>query len=35
MPAFGLAAAHGQVPVERRGRSAKERFAHKPGSETP
>ena len=35
MPAFGLAAAHGQVPVERRGRSAKERFAHKSGSVTP
>lgn len=33
MPAFGLAAAHGQVPLERRGRSAKERFAHRsPGS---
>lgn len=29
MPAFGLAAAHGQVPLERRGRSAKERFAHR------
>lgn len=35
MPAFGLAAAHGQVPVERRGRSAKERFAHKSGRVTP
>lgn len=35
MPAFGLAAAHGQVPVERRGRSAKERFACKSGSVTP
>ncbi|UUU30660.1 DUF4188 domain-containing protein [Streptomyces sp. CA-210063] len=31
MPAFGLAAAHGQVAVERRGRSAKERFAHRRG----
>ncbi|MFI2644959.1 DUF4188 domain-containing protein [Streptomyces sp. NPDC018610] len=29
MPAFGLAAAHGQVPVERRGRSARDRFAHR------
>ncbi|MEU6555404.1 DUF4188 domain-containing protein [Streptomyces sp. NPDC046915] len=29
MPAFGLAAAHGQVPVERRGRRAKDRFAHR------
>ncbi|MFE1750601.1 DUF4188 domain-containing protein [Streptomyces anandii] len=29
MPAFGLAAAHGQVPVERRGRAAKDRFAHR------
>ncbi|MFJ8538418.1 DUF4188 domain-containing protein [Streptomyces sp. NPDC093591] len=29
MPAFGLAAAHGQVPVERRGRYAKDRFAHR------
>jgi len=35
MPAFGLAAAHGQVPVERRGRSARERFAHRSGSATP
>ncbi|MFF0018213.1 DUF4188 domain-containing protein [Streptomyces sp. NPDC005374] len=32
MPAFGLAAAHGQVAVERRGRSAKERFAYKSGT---
>ncbi len=33
MPAFGLASAHGQVPLERRGRSAKERFAHRsPGT---
>ena len=32
MPGFGLAAAHGQVPVERRGVSAKERFAHRAGS---
>ncbi|MGW7255963.1 DUF4188 domain-containing protein [Streptomyces sp. NPDC054834] len=29
MPAFGLAAAHGQVPLERRGRRAKDRFAHR------
>jgi len=32
MPAFGLAAAHGQVPVERRGRRAKDRFAYRSGS---
>ncbi|KUN25443.1 hypothetical protein AQJ11_21950 [Streptomyces corchorusii] len=31
MPAFGLAAAHGQVPLERRGRSAKDRFAYRSG----
>ncbi|MGP4006498.1 DUF4188 domain-containing protein [Streptomyces sp. 4N124] len=29
MPAFGLARAHGQVPVEQRGRFAKDRFAHR------
>lgn len=29
MPAFGLAAAHGQVPLERRGHSAKDRFAYR------
>ncbi|CAL9440564.1 hypothetical protein SUDANB105_02220 [Streptomyces sp. enrichment culture] len=29
MPAFGLASAHGQVPLERRGRYAKDRFAHR------
>ncbi|WP_261719525.1 DUF4188 domain-containing protein [Streptomyces sp. FZ201] len=29
MPAFGLAAAHGQVPVERRGRTAKDRFGYR------
>jgi heme-degrading monooxygenase HmoA len=29
MPAFGLAAAHGQVPVDRRGRHAKDRFAYR------
>ncbi|MFJ1971625.1 DUF4188 domain-containing protein [Streptomyces sp. NPDC087903] len=29
MPAFGLAGAHGQVPVERRGRQARERFAYR------
>ncbi|MFB7657542.1 MULTISPECIES: DUF4188 domain-containing protein [unclassified Streptomyces] len=31
MPAFGLAAAHGQVPLERRGKRAKDRFAHRSG----
>src|SRR3954463_7745024 len=35
MPAFGLAAAHGQVPVERRGRAAEEGFAPESGSVTP
>jgi hypothetical protein len=29
MPAFGLAAATGVLPIEKRGRSAKERFAHR------
>ncbi|KUL26165.1 DUF4188 domain-containing protein [Streptomyces regalis] len=29
MPAFGLAAAHGQVPLEKRGRYAKDRFAYR------
>ncbi|POX55166.1 DUF4188 domain-containing protein [Streptomyces sp. Ru71] len=29
MPAFGLAAAHGQVPLAARGRYAKDRFAHR------
>ncbi|OIK07132.1 DUF4188 domain-containing protein [Streptomyces monashensis] len=29
MPAFGLAAAHGQIPLERRGRYAKDRFAYR------
>ncbi|MEU6806931.1 DUF4188 domain-containing protein [Streptomyces neyagawaensis] len=29
MPAFGLAAATGVLPVEKRGRSAKERFTHR------
>ncbi|WP_225840519.1 DUF4188 domain-containing protein [Streptomyces sp. NK08204] len=29
MPPFGLAAAHGQIPLERRGRYAKDRFAHR------
>jgi hypothetical protein len=29
MPAFGLAAAHGQVPVEERGRRARDRFAYR------
>ncbi|MGW2820808.1 DUF4188 domain-containing protein [Streptomyces sp. NPDC001443] len=32
MPAFGLAAAHGQLPLERRGRRAKDRFAHRSAS---
>lgn len=31
MPAFGLAAAHGQVPLERRGRAARDRFAYRSG----
>ena len=31
MPAFGLAVAHGQVPVAVRGRYAKERFAYRSG----
>ncbi|MFE7843045.1 DUF4188 domain-containing protein [Streptomyces sp. NPDC057474] len=31
MPAFGLAAATGVLPIEGRGRSAKERFAHRRG----
>jgi len=34
MPAFGLAAAHGQVPVEQRGRRAKDRFAYRSASVT-
>ncbi|MFI1166742.1 DUF4188 domain-containing protein [Streptomyces sp. NPDC020801] len=29
MPAFGLAAAHGQVPIGQRGRSARDRFAYR------
>ncbi|MGW0993040.1 DUF4188 domain-containing protein [Streptomyces sp. NPDC002520] len=29
MPAFGLAKAHGQVPLEQRGRYAKDRFAYR------
>ncbi|MDQ0958949.1 hypothetical protein QFZ66_002827 [Streptomyces sp. B4I13] len=29
MPAFGLAAAHGQIPLERRGRYAKHRYAYR------
>lgn len=33
MPAFGLAAAHGQVPLERRGRYAKDRFAYRSGGD--
>ncbi|MGA5041318.1 DUF4188 domain-containing protein [Streptomyces capoamus] len=34
MPAFGLAAAHGQVPLEKRGRYAKDRFAHRSADDT-
>jgi Domain of unknown function (DUF4188) len=34
MPAFGLAAAHGQVPVDRRGRRAKDRFAYRSAEVT-
>ncbi|MGW2486625.1 DUF4188 domain-containing protein [Streptomyces sp. NPDC001606] len=33
MPAFGLAAAHGQVPLAARGRYAKDRFAYRSGAE--
>ncbi|MEU7086284.1 DUF4188 domain-containing protein [Streptomyces achromogenes] len=29
MPAFGLAAAHGQIPLEKRGRYAKDRLAYR------
>ncbi|MEU9989540.1 DUF4188 domain-containing protein [Streptomyces sp. NPDC048045] len=29
MPEFGLAAAHGRIPLEKRGRYAKDRFAHR------
>ncbi|MGV9289865.1 DUF4188 domain-containing protein [Streptomyces sp. NPDC003719] len=29
MPAFGLAAAHGQVPLEERGRRARDRYAYR------
>ncbi|WP_459738745.1 DUF4188 domain-containing protein [Streptomyces sp. E-15] len=29
MPAFGLAGAHGQVPLGKRGRTARQRFAHR------
>ncbi|MGW2932201.1 DUF4188 domain-containing protein [Streptomyces sp. NPDC001156] len=32
MPAFGLAAAHGQVPLERRQRRAMDRFAYRSGT---
>ena len=36
MPAFGLAAAHGRIPLERRGRRANDRFAYRPeGSARP
>lgn len=34
MPAFGLAAAHGQLPLEKRGRRAKDRFAYRSGKVT-
>ncbi|GHE71623.1 hypothetical protein GCM10018785_44900 [Streptomyces longispororuber] len=34
MPAFGLAAAHGQIPVERRGQRAEDRYAHRSGAAT-
>ncbi|PNV32537.1 DUF4188 domain-containing protein [Streptomyces sp. DH-12] len=30
MPAFGLAAAHGRTPLEKRGRRAEDRFAYRP-----
>jgi hypothetical protein len=33
MPAFGLAAAHGQIPLEKRGRYAKDRFAYRSRQE--
>ena len=33
MPAFGLAAAHGQIPLEKRGRYAKDRFAFRSPQE--
>ncbi|MEW2286190.1 DUF4188 domain-containing protein [Streptomyces sp. NPDC047841] len=33
MPAFGLAAAHGQVPLEERGRYARDRFACRSGGD--
>ncbi|MFI9820326.1 DUF4188 domain-containing protein [Streptomyces sp. NPDC052013] len=33
MPAFGLAAAHGQIPLERRGMRARDRFAHRSRKE--
>lgn len=32
MPAFGLAAAHGRIPLEKRGRRARDRFAHRPAT---
>ncbi|KRV50809.1 hypothetical protein AQ490_13680 [Wenjunlia vitaminophila] len=35
MPPFGLAAATGTLPIERRGRSAAERFAHRPATAAP
>ncbi|MFF4359757.1 DUF4188 domain-containing protein [Streptomyces sp. NPDC001604] len=33
MPAFGLAAAHGQIPLQKRGRYAKDRFAFRSPQE--
>ncbi|MER6422499.1 DUF4188 domain-containing protein [Streptomyces sp. NPDC001137] len=33
MPAFGLAAAHGQIPLRKRGRYAKDRFAFRSPQE--
>lgn len=35
MPTFGLAAAHGRTPLERRGRRAKDRFAYRPEKAAP
>ncbi|MGW2747764.1 DUF4188 domain-containing protein [Streptomyces sp. NPDC001450] len=35
MPAFGLAAAHGQIPLEKRGRYAKDRFAYRSQRTSP
>ncbi|CAM5547187.1 hypothetical protein GCM10010329_26870 [Streptomyces spiroverticillatus] len=35
MPPYGLSAATGAIPVERRGRTAKERFAHRSAPARP